>query len=77
MTDTEKIAQPPLTTRECADFIGVTTDYIVNAIKAGELKADDLRAPGARNAVYRVHEDDFVAFLKTRKWSRLPKTGTD
>jgi excisionase family DNA binding protein len=79
MTDTEKKAQPPLSTRECADFMGVSTTYIVEQIKAGKLPAE--RVPSGPRTLYRVHEDDFVAFLKAVKWSRLPgglqATGTD
>lgn len=74
MTDEDQKSQPPLSTRECADFMGVSTTYIVEAIKAGELPAEDARRPGAGRAVYRVHEDDFIAFLRTRNWKRLPRT---
>jgi excisionase family DNA binding protein len=76
MTEAERKTPPPLSTRECAEFMGVSTDYIVKAIKAGELRAECARRPGARNVLYRVHEDEFIAWLRALGWSRLPKTGT-
>lgn len=75
MTDAQRKAQPPLSTRECAEFMGVSTDYIVRAIKAGDLRAEAL--PSGKRTLYRVHEDDFITWLRALRWSRLPKTGTD
>lgn len=75
MTDADKTAQPPLTTRECAEFMGVSTTYIVEAIKDGKLQAE--RIPSGRRTLYRIHEDDFIVYLRALHWSRLPKTGTD
>jgi excisionase family DNA binding protein len=63
---------PPLSTRECADLIGVSPTFVRDAIKAGELRAEAIRRrPGAR-AVYRVHEDDYLAWLTAIGWSRMP-----
>lgn len=62
----------PLSTRECAELLGVSRFFILEAIKAGELRAEAIRRkPGAR-PLYRVHEDDFVAWLKAIGWSRVP-----
>lgn len=70
---------PPLSTRECADIIGVSTTYIRTIIEAGELKAERLARPG-RRTLYRIHEADFVAWLEAVKWSQIPsqlrRTGT-
>lgn len=77
MTEAEKTAQPPLSTRECAEFLGVSRTFILEAIRSGELRAEAIRRTGKAKALYRVHEDDFVAWLKKIGWSRLPKTGTD
>jgi excisionase family DNA binding protein len=64
---------PPLSTRECADLIGVSTDFILDAIKDGALRAERLqRRPGAR-AIYRVFEEDFLGWLKASGWSRMPQ----
>lgn len=54
--------------------MGVSTDYIVKAIKTGNLKAERIR-PGRGRC--RIHEDDFVAWLKELRRSRLlMRTGT-
>lgn len=76
MTDPQKPTSP-LSTRECAEFMGVTTDYIVAAIKDGALRAEAFRPEGVRKTLYRIQEADFVAWLKAGGWKRLPKTGTD
>lgn len=61
----------PLSTAECADVIGVSTDFIRDAIRDGHLAADRIDLPGKR-PFYRVHEDDFVRFLVRVKWTRIP-----
>lgn len=68
----------PLTTRECADIMGVSTDYVWVEIRDGRLKAENVAGSGKR-ASYRVHEEDFLDFLKRIKWSRIPtlRTGTN
>jgi excisionase family DNA binding protein len=67
-----RVTDPPLTTRLAADWMGVETDYIVDAIKAGELRAERFNRPGKR-AQYRIHLNDFIAFLRLTKFQRLPK----
>jgi excisionase family DNA binding protein len=67
-----RATDPPLTTRDCADWVGMGTDYIIDAIKAGDLKAERFAKPGKR-AQYRIHLDDFTEFLKAIGFSRLPK----
>lgn len=70
---------PPLSTRECADYLGVSTEYIRKVILDGHLQAEKIEVPG-RQPVYRVTEADFLAFLKLVKWSRMPNlraTGTE
>jgi excisionase family DNA binding protein len=64
--------RPPLSTRECAELIGVSRFFILDAIKAGELKAEKVCSrPGGR-PMYRVHEDDYFAWLVKMGWSRMP-----
>lgn len=72
MKDQRQHQEPPLSTRECADFIGCSTDYILKAIKAGKLSAERATMPGNQRAMYRVHVDDFRAFLKAINFKRLP-----
>jgi excisionase family DNA binding protein len=62
---------PPLTTRDCADYMGLTTEFIRGAIEDGQLEAEDVIINGRR--VIRIHLDQFVAYLKSIKWKRLPK----
>lgn len=76
MTDAPKPA-PPLSTRECADLIGVSSDFILDAIKDGTLVAETLRRKPGTRAMYRVYEDEFLAWLTRIGWSRLPNTGTE
>ncbi len=65
--------RPPLSTRECADLIGVSRFFILDAIRAGELKAEKVQSrPGAR-PLYRIHEDDYFAWLTRLGWSRMPQ----
>lgn len=57
---------PPLTTREMADWIPCSTDYIRAAIAAGELKS-----AGRVGRRHRVTYDSFVAFCR-KKGYRVP-----
>ena len=68
-----RATDPPLTTRACADWMGMGTEYIVDAIKAGDLKAERFGMPGKRPR-YRIHLDDFVTFLQKIGFQRLPKS---
>ena len=70
---------PPLTTRDCADWMGVTTEYIRGAIDEGirvrgelvKLEAESFDS-GSRRTL-RVHLDKFVEFLERIGWRRLPR----
>lgn len=61
---------PFLSTRECADLIGVSRFFILDAIRDGALTAQPLQRKS--RVIYRVHEDDFLAWLTASGWSRLP-----
>lgn len=70
---------PPMSTRECADCIGVSTGFIRDAIHDGHLKAECVTVPG-RRPFYRIAEAEFLAFLKRANWSQVPNlraTGTE
>jgi hypothetical protein len=73
ITGGRRATDPPLTTRACADWMGMGTDYIVDAIKAGDLNAERFGRPGKR-AQYRVHLDEFIRFLQKIGFQRLPKS---
>lgn len=49
------------------------TDYILDAIKAGDLKAEQFGRPGKRPQ-YRIHLEDFAAFLTAIGFKRIPTT---
>ena len=63
----------PLSTRECADYMGTTTAYVLQCISAGELHAERLGLAGQR-PFYRVHQDEFTAFLRRVGFRRIPRT---
>jgi excisionase family DNA binding protein len=62
-----RAADPPLTTRDCANWIGCSTDYIRDAIEAGELVS-----AGRVGRTLRIPYDSFVAFCQ-RKGYRVPQ----
>lgn len=66
---------PPLTTGDCADWMGVGRDLIRGAIAdpdpAKRLAAEVVEVNGRR--LIRIHLDDFCAWLKKIGWKRLPK----
>lgn len=74
---------PPYTVRECATWMGVTSDYILGAIHEGVWSRRDQRLvhlqaeylPGREahgRGEYRIYSDCFLAFLRAIGWSRLP-----
>lgn len=62
-----------LTPRDCADYMGRSDDFILLAIKRGDLRASLVRRPGARVGRWLVAEEDFLAFLEAIGWPRRPK----
>jgi hypothetical protein len=62
-----------LRTRECADFMGVTTDYIRSAIRAGDLEAEYCRRPGRRRGTHLIAFPAFVRFLRRCGVKRIPR----
>ncbi len=66
-----RATDPPLTTRDCADWMGVTTEFIRGEIDDGKLEAEDVMVNGRR--IIRVHLDEFRAYLQKIGWKRIPK----
>jgi hypothetical protein len=70
---------PPLTTRECADWMGLTASWVRAAIDEGvtvggrvvRLEAETLMLNGRR--INRIHLDRFVVFLAAIGWKRIPR----
>lgn len=71
---------PPLTTRDCADWLGFSTEWVRHAIEEGQpvagdgvvrLRAERLVVNGRRT--YRIHLDQFIAFLEAIGWARIPR----
>jgi hypothetical protein len=69
-------SDPKLSTRDCADRLGVSPKFIVGEILDGRLAAHVRQDPGQR-AIYRVSEVDFDAYVR-RFWPSVERTeGTD
>lgn len=66
---------PPLTTRDCADYMGRSVDYIQKAIDAGHLQATFVQLPGSRQGRWTIEQAAFVEFLRAIGWHRIPKAG--
>lgn len=57
-----------LSTRDCADRLGVTTAFIVGEIRDGRLCAFVLERRGCRR-MYRIAPEDFAAYVKRYSWT--------
>ena len=70
-----RATDPPLTTGDCADWMGVGRDFIRGAIAdpdpAKRLEAEDIEVNGRR--LIRIHHDDFCAWLEKIGWKRIPR----
>jgi len=69
----------PLTTRDCADFMGVSTQWIRRAITDGKtleggtiVKLEAETIPLARRCTCRIDADRFLEFLQAIGWKHLP-----
>lgn len=77
-----RITDRPLTTSECADYMGFTSAWVRRAITDGvlvhdvivRLEAESLLLNGRRS--YRIHVDRFSAFLEAIGWKHLPRRET-
>lgn len=63
-----RATDPALTTRQCADRIGVTTEFIIGEIRDGRLRALVIQRPGVRT-IYRVSPADFDAYIVRYRWN--------
>lgn len=63
-----RATDPTLTTRDCADRLGVSPRFIVDEIRDGRLAALVLARPGHRT-VYRVAPADLAAYLARFGWT--------
>jgi hypothetical protein len=74
-----RATDPPLTTRDAAEYMGFTTEWIRGAIDEGvrvrsqlvQLEAETITINGRR--VHRIHLDHFIAFLQAIGWRRVPR----
>lgn len=60
-----------LSTGQCARWMGVGTSYLVAEIREGYLVANNVGKMGHRHD-YRIYFPHFVAYLRARRWSRIP-----
>jgi hypothetical protein len=73
-----RATDPPLTTRDVADWMGHSTSWVRAAIDEGywvsgglvRLEAETLTINGRRT--HRVHLDAFIRFLRAIGWKRIP-----
>jgi len=70
-----------LTARDCADWMGCSTEWIRRAINTGVTAADGATmvklaaatvSSTGRRRTYRVYRQDFIAFLTAIGWSKIP-----
>ncbi len=64
----------PLTTADCALYMGRSVDYVHKVIRLGHLRATRIGLPGERGR-WAITPEDFRAFLEMVGWHRLPKVG--
>ena len=65
------MSDPALTTRQCADWLGLSVSYVLGEVKDGHLLADNV-GRGAKKARYRIRYSDFLTYLKARRYRHLP-----
>jgi hypothetical protein len=78
MVQVSRALDSPLTTRDCAAYMGYSREWVRRAITVGipvgaarvQLDAETLTLDGKRR--YRIHRDHFRTFLIAIGWSRLP-----
>jgi hypothetical protein len=78
MGDVSRAFDSPLSTRDAADYMGFTPEWIRIAINEGvfaggarvKLEAESVQVNGRR--VLRIHVDKFREFLQGIGWKRLP-----
>jgi hypothetical protein len=74
-----RATDPPLTTRDAADYMGRSTAFVRDAIDEGHwtptglvrLEAETMVLNGRRT--HRIHLDAFIRFLKRIGWKRIPR----
>jgi len=67
LVDGERLSDPTLSTRDCADYLGVSTDFVVGEIQDGRLVAKVLERPGLRK-IYRVSRTELDAYVVRYGW---------
>jgi hypothetical protein len=74
-----RASDPPLTTRECGDWMGMSPKWVRDAIVYGHhvkgaivfLEAESVVVN--RRTVHRIYLDRFAEFLTAIGWSRIPR----
>lgn len=66
--DGRRDTDPRLTTRDCADRLGVSTGFVIGEIKQGRLAAAVIRR-GGRRAIYRVSPASLQAYVRQFGWT--------
>jgi hypothetical protein len=82
MADVCPLLTSPLTTRACADYLGLTRQWVHQAVTEGVhvgntlVKLEAERLELNKRVTYRIHGDKFVEFLQAIGWKRLPRIPT-
>jgi excisionase family DNA binding protein len=66
--DGRRDTDPRLTTSDCAQRLGVSTQFIVGEIREGRLRALVIQR-GRRRAMYRIAPADLAAYLRQHRWT--------
>jgi hypothetical protein len=68
VVDSRRATDPHLTTRDCANRLGVSTGFIVGEIRDGRLAATVLQRDGYRT-VYRIAPAQLEAYIARHGWT--------
>lgn len=63
-----RATDPRLTTRDVADRLGVSTNFVIGEIRDGRLDAMVVEREGLR-ALYRISESSLATYLQRHKWT--------
>jgi hypothetical protein len=62
-----RATDPKLTTRDVADRLGVSTNFVIGEIRDGRMAATVIERPGVRS-IYRVSELALLDYLRRHQW---------
>jgi hypothetical protein len=72
MGESDAASDEWLTTRQCADRLGVGTNFVVGEIRDGRLLAQVIERPG-RKALYRISGQELNRYVLRYGWNGSPR----